>query len=627
MARRGGFRAAAAASHYIVGIDLGTTNSALAYLDLQLAPTRRKIEVLDILQVVRPGAVEPRRLLPSCLYLPRESELPAGSLALPWDERRGYAVGEFARERGRDVPGRLVSSAKSWLCHPGVDRRAPLLPLGAPEDVRKLSPVDAAARILRHLSEAWDYTIARGEKGSRLERQKIYLCVPASFDAAARELTMEAARLAGLDDVTLLEEPQAAFYAWLDSVGDRWRRLVQVGDLVLVVDIGGGTTDFTLIAVGQEGGGLTLHRIAVGEHILLGGDNMDLALAHLAAAKLAADGVTLDRWQLRALAHSCCQAKEKLLAESTRRRKRKDAGYPLAVLGRGSGVVAESVKARITRAQVTEAFLEGFFGICKASDRPARVLRAGLQELGLPYASDPSVSRHLASFLTKEHLGRAHATPVAMRGGLLASPTAVLFNGGVMKASALCSRMVQLLNGWLKEEGAEPLRVLQTPEPDLAVARGAVSCGLALRGAGVRIRGGVARSYYIGFETAAPAVPGQRPPTKALCVVPFGMEEGAESDVPGAEFGLVVGEPVQFRFLSSTARRHDRLGSTVEDWDSALVELAPVEVSLPATTKTSAGATVPVRLRSRITATGSLELWCHERDGPGKWKLELKVRD
>lgn len=654
MAKRDGLQLAVE-SRYIVGIDLGTTNTALAYLDLQQRFDDRRIQVLEIPQVVRPGALESRPLLPSFLYLPASGELPPGSLALPWDETRWLAVGEFARSRGKDVPGRLASSAKSWLCQAHVDRRAPLLPLGAPPDVKKLSPVEVSARILKHLSEAWEHAVGKGQKGCRLKQQRIYLCVPASFDAAARELTVEAAKAAGLHDVTLLEEPQAAFYAWLEHTGGQWRKHVRMGDLVLVVDIGGGTTDFTLIAVGEEKGALTLHRIAVGEHILLGGDNMDLALAHAVAARLASQDLQLDSWQLRALAHSCREAKELLLAQpfrlpvlpsrstaaseleaplkllppqgtigKPRRRRKKAKDYPLAILGRGSGVVAESVKTRTTREEVAQVILDGFFGFCSATDRPERMLRAGLQELGLSYAADPSVSRHLARFLAKESLEAARDLPGPLRGGLFAHPTVVLFNGGVMKAAALCDRLVILLNRWLKEEGAEPVRVLSTPEPDLAVARGAVYYGLAMRGKGVRIRGGVARSYYIGVETAAPTVPGRSPPTKALCVVSFGMEEGAEADVPGAEFGLVVGEPAQFRFLSSTTRRDDKLGSLVEERRNSFEELAPIQASLPVTKRAAAGTLVPVRLRSRITAVGTLELWLHERDGPGKWKLEIR---
>ena len=612
-----------AENRYVVGIDLGTTNCALAYADLHDKADQPKISIMDIPQIVRPGSVESRSLLPSFLYLPAEGELPEGSLALPWDEKKphNYAIGEWARGRGKEVPGRLISSAKSWLCHPGVDRRSALLPWGAPEDVSKLSPVEVSTRILKHLSEAWDETVTKGQKGCKLKNQKIMLCVPASFDAAARDLTMEAAKNAGFEDVTLLEEPQAAFYSWVESTHDNWRRQVKVGDLVLVVDVGGGTTDFSLIAVTEENGTLALNRIAVGDHILLGGDNMDLALAHAVSERLAAEGTKLDSWQLRGLAHSCREAKEKLLTDSNKTE------LPLAILGRGSSVIGKTIKTKITREEVAKVVLEGFFGHCKSSDRPARAMRMGLQELGLSYAADPSVSRQLARFLGRENLSQAKEVPVALKGKTFIHPTAILFNGGVMKATMMCDRIVELLNDWLKEEGSEPLRVLPGSDLDLAVARGATFYGLGQRGKGVRIRGGVARSYYIGVEASMPAVPGHRPPIKALCVVSFGMEEGSDADVPGAEFGLVVGEPAQFRFLSSTTRRDDRVGAAIEDWEGTISELAPIEANLPATKKASAGTLVPVKLQTKVTAVGTLELWCKERDGNGQWKLELNVRE
>jgi len=608
-------------SRFVVGIDLGTTNTALAYVDLNEKVEHPRIQVLQIPQITRPGSVEERPLLPSFIYLPAEGELPEGSLALPWDEKKNYAVGEYARGRGKEVPGRLISSAKSWLCQAGVDRRSGLLPFGAPEDVQKLSPVEVATRILKHLAEAWDHSVGKGQKAGKLKQQRIMLCVPASFDAAARDLTMESAKAAGFEDVTLLEEPQAAFYSWIESTQDKWRQQVHVGDLVLVVDVGGGTTDFSLIAVSEEAGTLTLHRIAVGEHILLGGDNMDLALAHAAASKLAAEGTKLDHWQLRALAHSCREAKEKLLGSDG-----KDE-LPLAILGRGSSVIGKSVKTKMSRDQVSDVILEGFFGSCKVTDRPARAMRMGLQELGLNYAADASISKHMARFLARENLSATNEFPVTLKGNAFVHPTAILFNGGVMRAPALCERVVKILNSWLKEEGSEPLRILPASDLDLAVARGSTFYGLGERGKGVRIRGGVARSYYIGIETSMPAVPGHKPPVKALCVVPFGMEEGTAAEVPNAEFGLVVGEPAQFRFLSSTTRRDDRVGSFHEDWESTIEELAPIEADLPATKKAGAGTLVPVKLLSKVTEMGTLELWCHERDGDEKWKLELNVRE
>jgi hypothetical protein len=611
-------------TRFVVGIDLGTTNTALAYVDLQEGGEHPQIHVMEIPQVVRAGSVENRAVLPSFLYLPAENELPGGSLDLPWSDRKSpaFTIGEFARGRGKEVPGRLVSSAKSWLCHPGVDRRSPLLPWGAPEDVSKLSPVEVQTRILKHLSDAWDSTVGKGVKNGKLKQQRIMLCVPASFDAAARDLTVEAAREAGFDDVTLLEEPQAAFYAWLDKTQDQWRQQVKVGDLVLVVDIGGGTTDFTLIAVSEEGGTLTLHRIAVGEHILLGGDNMDLALAHSVSGKLAREGHKLDSWQLRALAHGCREAKEKLLSKPDGKDEQ-----PLTILGRGSSVIGKSIKTKITRDDVKAVILDGFFAACAPTERPQRAMRMGLQELGLSYAADPSISKHLARFLAKENLAGAKELPIALNGKAFVHPTAVLFNGGVMRAGSLCERIIEILNGWLKAEGAPPVRVLPANDLDLAVARGATFYGLSTHGKGVRIRGGVARSYYIGVETSMPAVPGHKPPVKALCVVPFGMEEGTATDVPGAEFGLVVGEPAQFRFLSSTTRRDDSAGVSIEDWEGTIEELKPVEADLPASKGHAAGSLVPVKLHSKVTEVGTLELWCMQKNGDGKWKLELNVRE
>src|SRR5215475_2771456 len=320
------------ASRFVVGIDLGTTNSALAYVDTGRGEDAA-LETLNLPQVVHPGAVEDRLLLPSFLYLPGPNELPAGSLKLPWDPNRDYAVGEFARNYGSQVPTRLVASAKSWLCHPGVDRRAPILPWKAPEGGRKVSPLEASTRYLKHMAESWNAKIAKDVAGHRLEQQDIILTVPASFDAVARELTVEAARAAGLEKLTLLEEPQAAFYSWIDASHDRWRKHVEVGDVVLVCDLGGGTTDLSLIAVSEEAGQLVLTRVAVGDHILLGGDNMDLTLAHQAAQGFAAKGIKLDAGQMHQLWHACRLAKETLFT------KLDVASAPVTVLGRGSRVI------------------------------------------------------------------------------------------------------------------------------------------------------------------------------------------------------------------------------------------------------------------------------------------------
>jgi len=606
-------------SRFVVGIDLGTTNSALAFVDTGRGDTPR-CEGLAVPQVVGPGTVEDRLLLPSFLYLPGANEQPAGSLKLPWDANRDYCVGEFARNFGSQVPTRLVSSAKSWLCHAGVDRRAPILPWKAPEGGRTVSPLEASTRYLKHLAESWNARVAKDVAGHRLEQQDIILTVPASFDAVARELTVEAARAAGLENLTLLEEPQAAFYAWLDACGEDWREQVRVGDLILVADVGGGTSDFTLIEVGEEAGNLSLTRLAVGDHLLLGGDNMDLALAHTAAQAFAAKGIKLDAAQMLQLAHSARQAKETILGKS------KVDSAPVTVLGRGSKVIAGTIKGELTRAEVERIILDGFFPDCLRTAEPLRQRTTGLQELGLPYVADPAVTKHLANFLARQAEHLANREPPKGRKKKTAPtglPTAILFNGGVFKAGALRERLTGVLTKWAKEAKGDAVRTLQGTDLDLSVARGAAYYGLVRRGRGVRIRGGTARAYYVGVETAMPAVPGMPRPMKALCVAPFGMEEGTEADIPGQEFGLVTGEQVVFRFLGSSVRREDQAGTVVEDWQPDIEELSPVSATLEG----QPGRVVPVHLHTKVTEVGQLEVSCQSRDGKERWKLEYSVRE
>jgi hypothetical protein len=612
---------AVSSSRYVIGIDLGTTNSALAYVDTGAGEgADAVVHHLPVPQVVNPGAVEDRPLLPSFLYLPGPNELPAGSLRLPWAPDRDFAVGEFARTHGSQVPTHLVASAKSWLCHPGVDRRAPILPWRAPEGSRKVSPLEASTLYLKHLIESWNAKVAQGLAENRMESQDVILTVPASFDAVARELTVEAARAAGLEHITLLEEPQAAFYAWIDASGDAWRKQVDVGDAILICDVGGGTTDLTLIAVGEEAGNLALTRVAVGDHILLGGDNMDLALAHSAAAAFAARGIKLDAGQMLMLWHSARAAKEKLFAEPDL------ASAPVTVLGRGSRVIGGTLKGELTRADAERVLIEGFLPDCKPDEEPLRQKAVGLQELGLPYASDPAITKHLASFLHRQAEVLAERAP-PRRGKKKPSrgPTAVLFNGGVFKAEPLRQRVSAVLNGWAKSAGGSAVKVLPGGDLDLGVARGAAYYGLVRRGKGVRIRGGTARAYYVGIESSLPAVPGAPPPLKALCVVPFGMEEGTEADVPEQEFGLIVGTAAEFRFLGSSVRRTDSVGTMVEEWEDQIEELSPLTTTLEA--PGMAGQTVPVHLHSKVTEVGTLELSCLSRDNKQRWKLEFNVRE
>ena len=526
------------AARYTLGIDLGTTHCALSYVDLEASDGDQAAQqVLEIPQLTGPGSIEGRPLLPSFLYLPHADELAPGDLSLPWGATQDHAVGEFARSRGAATPIRLVASAKSWLCHPGVDRRADILPAEAPPEVARISPLTASVRYLSHLRAAWN----AAHPEAPFDAQDITVTIPASFDPAARELTAEAAQAAGYPPVTLLEEPQAALYSWIQRSAGQWRKEVKTGDLILVVDVGGGTTDLSLIAVLERDGNLELHRVAVGEHILLGGDNMDLALAYAVAGKLAAQGTRLDAWQMRALTHACRSAKEALLGDEALDE------VPLVIAGRGSKLIGGSLRSELTRKELGAILLEGFFPAAAIGDRPQGRGRGGLTQLGLPYAQDAAVSRHLAAFLSRQLAATDELEGFSANlpdGASFLHPTAVLFNGGVFKSELLARRTLETINGWLAAEGAPEARRLGGADLDLAVARGAAYYAYVRHGQGVRIRGGTARAYYVAIESAMPAIPGFEPPVQALCLAPFGMEEGTEAAVSARDFGLVVGEQV-----------------------------------------------------------------------------------
>jgi molecular chaperone DnaK (HSP70) len=558
-----------------VSTDLGTSNSILAYTPAELDdPAAAEIKLLEIPQIIGPGSVASRSMLPSFIFLPGE----------------------------KDMSQRLLSSAQSWLFHSMVDRNQALLPWGASPEVPKLSTVEASAAILEHIRRAWNFSMAREDESLALELQDVYLTVPASFDAVARELTVKAAEMAHLPDITLLEEPQAAFYAWIEASRERWRDDIAAGDLVLVCDLGGGTSDFSLIRVSESSGDLELERIAVGNHLLIGGDNMDLALAYAIAKRFSEKGTRLDSWQMRALWHRCRAAKEKLLELSG------NETVPISILGRGSSLIGGTLKTDLSRAEVEQVIVDGFFPFCDVTSRPAAVQRAGIQETGLPYESDPAVTQHLAQFLSRQDERPAEL------------PTAVLFNGGVMKASMLQKRIVDVLSSW--QNGVEP-RVLEASNLDLAVARGAAYYGLARRGRGIRIRSGLNKSYYIGVAAALPAVPGMPAPIKALCVAPFGMEEGSETELTEREFNLVVGEPAKFDFLGSAARTDDAAGIIIEDWEGDVEPITTIETTLDGTY----GSVIPVSIQIKVTEIGTLELWCVSRQDDKRWKLEFNVRE
>jgi Hsp70 protein len=604
--------AAAKKSRYAIGIDLGTTNCALAWTALAADGEQGAVEMSSIPQLVNANEVAAEPLLPSFLYIPGEKDFPAGSTALPWDAAPKYVTGKLAQRRGAEISSRLVSSAKSWLSYSSVDRTAAMLPWKAGEGVTRISPVDASAAYLKHLKAAWD----EEHPDAPFEQQEVLVTVPASFDAIARELTGKAAEAAGYQNLTMLEEPQAAFYAWLERHPD-WRQRVDKGDLVLVVDIGGGTTDFTLIAVTEQAGELQLERVAVGEHILLGGDNIDLALAHTMAAGLAAKGQKIDGFQLQALWNNCRLAKEKLLDPESKADE-----VPVTILGKGSSLIGGTIKAKLHREQI-EQVLEGFFPQTESTEMPQQGRRAGLQEMGLPYAADPAITRHLAKFLRQQAATAEHDSVRRGASGL-ACPTHILFNGGVMHAQFVRDRLLGVLNTWLRSEGFDAVKALTGEDLMHAVARGSAYYGAARQGKGVRIRGGIARSYYVGIESAMPAVPGLAAPIKALALAQFGMEEGTSFRIPDREFGLTVGETAEFRFYCSASRKNDAPGVLVEDFGEDLEELSPVEVKL--TSDQSAADLVPVSFETVITETGMLQLWCVARDGR-RWKLEFNVRE
>ncbi len=603
---------------YLVGIDLGTTNCTLSYsaLHKENSPDEEiqhdfQIKQFFIPQVTKAGLQEDSSSLPSFIYFPLQEELNIKTAGISWDPSRSICVGSYAQSRGEELPSRLIASAKSWLCHSGIDRREASLPLVAEDDIEKSSPLKACSQLLAHLKEAWD-----SKMDSSFVEQNLFITVPASFDPSARQLVQEAAQQAGYPEVILLEEPQAAFYAWMHAHANDWRSLLQVGDCVLIIDIGGGTTDFSLIEVDDEGGDLTLKRLAVGAHLLLGGDNIDLALAHLAKGKLEEQGHNVDDWQLQSLIHSCRKAKEALMSECSPKH------VDITLLGRGSRLIGGSLKTKITAEEARDLIIEGFAPLVAPTERSKSERRSGLQQLGLPFAQDARLTCQLAKFLSM--MGETQGD--SMDDFIM--PTAVLFNGGTTKAAALQTRLIDQLNQWAKSLGKPPVKVLPDADYDFAVSRGAVNYGLARSGKAIRIRSGTSSSYFIGVEDSAPAVPGMAAPLKALCIAPFGMEEGTEVELDAQEFGLVVGETATFRFFSHAAPKladgaEPSIGTVVRQWKQELTELHSIETHLDKAE--GDGKTIRVKVGSRVTELGVLELWCKAADGR-KWKLEFDIR-
>ncbi len=631
------------AARFSIGIDLGTTNSVVAYAPLPTEGPRSepRLELLPIPQLIGPGEIESRWSLPSFLYLPRESELDALRFPLVDDPEQGV-VGHYARAEAAENPQRVVVAAKSWLCHGRVGRTEAVLPWQSPPEISKVSAFDCTRRFLSHLVASWH----EAHPDAPISEQSVVLTVPASFDPAARDLTRQAAVEAGLPEhFVLLEEPQAAVYRWLAAHTETWRESLTAGDVLLVVDVGGGTTDLTLVTVDQEAGEFQLRRLAVGNHLLLGGDNMDLAVAHHVSERLRGEGHDLDPWQSVSLWHACRDAKEMLLREDGPKEQ------TISVLGRGSSLIGGTISTTLSSDEIRQLIVDGFFPVCRVTDRPERQLSSGFQDIGLPYEADPAITKQVAAFLI-DHAATGtdadrpagaeaasaprgktpHPLPRNAGGERTEeagwdrhlSPSHLLFNGGVFRSATLQGRMREVIESWCS---SPPTVLGGETDLDSAVAIGAAYYGWSKQAGGIRIRGGTARSYYIGIETAGLAIPGAPRPLRALCVASQGMEEGTEAAVPGEEVGLVVGAPGRFRFFSSTVRPEDTVGTKLGRWsDGELVESEPIELTL---TRESAGEEpfVPVRFVSRVTELGMFELWCHHTRGEEQWKMEFNVRD
>ena len=588
---------------YVVGIDLGTTNIVVGYAPLAVKEDEKtEISLAPIAQELAKGAVEALEVLPSFIF-ERIKEKPV----LDWDLESKFIIGEYARERGSEVPDRLISSAKSWLCNPRINRKEAILPWNAPEGAEKISPFQAMVMFLNHVREAWNRNFPK----DKLESQKVVVTIPASFDAAARDLVVEASKKAGLPSITLLEEPQAAFYSWISQNENPWRKQVSKGDTVLVVDVGGGTTDFSLIEIGESDGDLSLERVAVGNHILLGGDNMDLTLAYIARQKLEAANKKVSHWQTIQLSHQCRKAKEELLTDTSKE------SAPVVISGRGSSLIANTIKTTIERKDIDQTLLEGFFPQCSFDDSPVEATEGGVREINLMYAADPAITRHLAKFL------RSQNSDTKTYG----YPRAILFNGGVFKSEIFKKKLIEVIDSWLKEAGKEPIKVLEGAELSQAVARGAAYFAIANEGHGIRIRGGVSQSYYLGVESAIPAIPGFKPPIKALCVAKQGTEEGTTLDVPDRTFAIRIGKTAEFKFFKSNCRRDDNFGEIFEDMDETFEDTSSLKLELEAYEGMKPGDIVDVKLQVAITEIGTLEVYCIELNGEHRWKLEFNVRE
>ncbi len=601
---------------YIVGIDLGTTNSAVSYADLSADNNmgtqqggRPAIKLFKVPQLTGPGEVTRLNVLPSFLYIPGEFEISKDAISLPWATSEDYFSGAFARDHGGKVPSRLVSSAKSWLCHGNVDRQARILPWGTASSIEKVSPVQATAAYLTHVRKAWNNTHGNDPELS-LENQFVVITVPASFDEVARDLTVEACTMAGLTHITLLEEPLAAFYSWLIRHENNWQNYVQPNELILVCDVGGGTTDFTLITLQETEGSPRFERLAVGEHLILGGDNIDLALARQLESQFSSQNTKLtgDRW--KTLCHECRQAKETILSDASN-------AVTITLMGEGSRLIAGTVSGKLTRDDVTSCIINGFFPLVDAQGKKAPD-RKGITEFGLPYASDPAITRHLGDFLT------LHQSEVISKlGKKTAAPDLILFNGGTLKPNIIQQRIREAIRHWFQESDDALPRVLNNPEPDLAVSLGAAYYGLVKNGIGVRVGSGSPRAYYLGISKKSnQQLTSAR---EAICLVERGLDEGSDIDLTDQKFQVLTNQPVQFDVYSSSFRSGDRCGD-LTPVDDSFTKLPPIQTVIEFGKK-GKHTEIPVNIAAKYTEMGTLSLWCHSLSSPHRWQLQFQLRD
>jgi molecular chaperone DnaK (HSP70) len=611
---------------YIIGIDLGTTNSAVSYVDLRSEKfinwergQKPPIKIFKVPQLTGPGEVNRLSVLPSFLYIPGQYDISQAAISLSWDDESGgdaiNFVGTFARDHGAKLPGRLVSSAKSWLCHSNADRKARILPWGASQEVLKVSPVQATAEYLKHIKNAWNSIVAKNKSENeedRFENQMIILTVPASFDEIARDLTVEAATLAGLHHVTLLEEPLAAFYSWLIRHEHQWNQFVKPNELILVCDVGGGTTDFTLITLQEVEGSPRFERIAVGDHLILGGDNIDLALARRIEMRIGKKKASLsgDRWKM--LCHQCRQAKEIILDGQA-------ASKRVTLMGEGGSLIADTLSAELDRPSIEETVLEGFFPFVEPEITREKLVRKGITEFGLPYEQEPAITRHLGWFLERH---KADVVQVLNKDSL--APDLILFNGGSLKPGVIQERIRASIRHWFNVADTHLPRVLENPDPDLAVSLGASYYGLVKIGKGVRVGSGSARAYYLGVaggeDRAADAGIGQ-----AVCLVERGLDEGSTVELEDKKFEVLTNQPVQFDIYSSSFRSGDRCGDLVKI-DETLTSLAPVQTVVQFGKK-GKQAKIPVQIEATFTEIGTLAVWCRSLASNHRWQLQFQLRD